>query len=126
MFSTLLDLKGHVVEEHGGEMTSRDKRDARRIAAEFEFEEVAGRGRRGGHREREREREPPPPSHHPPPGTSSASAPARPGGRRTREGFGANLTADNPPDAPPGTRTPEIVNTRTPSPHADVDPAVAE
>lgn len=61
MFGTTLDLKAHVVEQHGGEMTARDRKDARRIEAAFEHDAPAesgssnrrqGRGR-GGERERE-------------------------------------------------------------------------
>jgi E3 ubiquitin-protein ligase ZNF598 len=53
VFNTALDLKAHVVEEHGGEMSSRDKKDARRVPAEFEFERASvGAGPSGGRRNR--------------------------------------------------------------------------
>lgn len=112
-----------MVEEHGAEMSSRDKRDARRVQADFEFEEV-GVGRRGGRRDRDREhnqeREPPPHLHPP-------SAPARPPGvGRRREGFGAGLTVNDPNVSV--TNTPPAQSRRaTPSPsRGDVDPEVLE
>ncbi|KIM91792.1 hypothetical protein PILCRDRAFT_902 [Piloderma croceum F 1598] len=46
VFSSALDLKAHMVDEHGADMTSRDKKDARRIQADFEFDEVGVGGRR--------------------------------------------------------------------------------
>lgn len=59
VFNTTLDLQAHVVEEHGSAMTARDKKDARRVAAEFEFEDIGLRGRHssgvGARRERQRE-----------------------------------------------------------------------
>src|SRR6266567_5659798 len=33
VFNTALDLKAHMVEDHGGDMSARDKKDARRIQA---------------------------------------------------------------------------------------------
>ncbi|CCM00490.1 uncharacterized protein FIBRA_02524 [Fibroporia radiculosa] len=90
VFGSALDLKAHMVEEHGAEMSTRDKKDARRIQAEFEFEEVGTGNRRGrrDRRDREREREPPPAPI--PPGVSR---PNGAGGRR-REAFNGNLTVD--------------------------------
>ena len=78
-----------MVEEHSSEMSARDKRDARRIDAAFEFEEVGIGGRRGrrdrGDRERERE---PPPFSQATPSTANQSGPPRPAfsaGARRRE-----------------------------------------
>ena len=119
MFGSGLDLKAHMVEVHGSDMSARDMKDARRIQADFEFEEVGAGGRRGGRRDRgdrEREREPPPHA-----GPSRANA----AGARRREAFGGNLTSDNGPSATPpsgGSRIPS----RRQSPSPDMDPAVAE
>ncbi|KAG6860250.1 hypothetical protein C0995_013700 [Termitomyces sp. Mi166 len=121
VFNTPLDLQAHMVEEHGSDMSSRDKKDARRVQAEFEFEEVGRHGRRGGHRDRERE----PPPHHrqgqQDSGPSSTPIVLRPPGPgRRREGFGANLTVEGASSS-----TPEP--SRPPSPpRGDVDPAVLE
>ncbi|KAL0946428.1 hypothetical protein HGRIS_012651 [Hohenbuehelia grisea] len=91
VFNTKLDLQGHMVEVHGAQMNSRDKKEARRIEAGFEFEEVSGQGRRGGRRDREHERTRDPPQAPPPP----APGPVRPPGPgRRREGFGGNLTTE--------------------------------
>lgn len=60
VFNTVLDLQAHMVDEHGGEMSTRDKKEARRIQADFEFEEIGRPGRRDrGHWDRDRDREPP-------------------------------------------------------------------
>ncbi|KAH8106912.1 hypothetical protein BXZ70DRAFT_867873, partial [Cristinia sonorae] len=124
VFNSALDLKAHMVEEHGADMSARDKKDARRIQADFEFEEVGVSGRRGGRRDRgdrEREREPPPP----PPAPTGSSRPAGAGGKR-REAFGGNLST------PEGASTPNAGGSRLPSrgqspaPAGDVDPAVAD
>ncbi|KIY46880.1 hypothetical protein FISHEDRAFT_46411 [Fistulina hepatica ATCC 64428] len=111
VFNTPLDLQAHMVEEHGTSMSARDKKDARRVEATFEFEEVGlnRRGYRTREREREREREPPPP-------------PTQTPARRRREGFGAALTNDSTsfdvlsPNAAP----PPVAR------NSDVDPTVAE
>ncbi|KAI0332546.1 hypothetical protein GY45DRAFT_1273587 [Cubamyces sp. BRFM 1775] len=97
VFGSAIDLKAHMVEEHGAEMSARDRRDARRVQADFEFEEVGAgsvgrRGRRDrGDREREREREPPPQASAQPPG---AGARPQAAGARRREAFGGSLTAE--------------------------------
>ncbi|KAI0807653.1 hypothetical protein C8Q74DRAFT_79098 [Fomes fomentarius] len=98
VFGSAIDLKAHQVEEHGAEMSARDKRDARRVQAEFEFEEVGGGPARRGRRDRgdrEREREPPP--HAPPTAQPPGATGSRPqaAGARRREAFGGNLTAVN-------------------------------
>lgn len=115
-----MDLKAHMVEEHGAEMSSRDKKDARRIQADFEFEEVSAGGRRGRNDrgDREREREPPPAA-----GTSINNA----AGTRRRAAFGGNLTTENATPAPQSAAASRVQSRRqSPSPTADVDPAVAE
>ncbi|KAG7442494.1 uncharacterized protein BT62DRAFT_905989 [Guyanagaster necrorhizus] len=114
VFNTPLDLKAHMVEEHGADMSSRDKKDARRVPAEFEFEDTPGR-RGGGRRDREHERD------------SSVPGPSRPpGGGRRREGFGASLTSGNGSNT--SLPTPPVVSRRSsPSPNREpVDPAVLE
>ncbi|KAM5538081.1 hypothetical protein V8D89_008278 [Ganoderma adspersum] len=120
VFGSAIDLKAHQVEEHGAEMSARDKRDARRVEAQFEFEEVGGGAGRRGRRDRgdrEREREPPP--HAQSGGGAPPSRPqqAAPGARR-REAFGGNLTADGPslqlsrrqsPEPEPGDADPRLL-----------------
>ncbi|KAF8837599.1 hypothetical protein BDN67DRAFT_972749 [Paxillus ammoniavirescens] len=89
VFGSALDLKGHQVEVHGADMTSRDKKDARRVQADFEFEDAGGSNRRGrrDRGDREREREPPP---------TQNIAQAGPRARR-REAFGGYLTSATQP-----------------------------
>jgi len=99
-------------------MSSRDKKDARRIQADFEFEGGSLGGHSGHPRRDPRE---PESSHHnlPPIGASSA----RPNGvNRRMEGFGATLTSGNSKinhDADAGQR-------RSPSPSSGRGPATAE
>lgn len=121
-----------MVEEHGSEMSAKDKRDARRVDAVFEFEEVGVGGRRGrrDRGDREREREPPPPSH-----VQSSSAnqggPPRPvmsAGARRREAFGSSLTTDAGTNNGPSPGNSRVQSRRqSPSPSGgDVDPAIVE
>ncbi|PIL24401.1 hypothetical protein GSI_14154 [Ganoderma sinense ZZ0214-1] len=120
VFGSAIDLKAHQVEEHGAEMSARDKRDARRVEAQFEFEEVGGGAARRGRRDRgdrEREREPPPHAQ----GLGGGGPPSRPqaAGARRREAFGGNLTADGPSPQPPSRR-------QSPEPEpGDADPRLA-
>ena len=140
VFNTALDLKAHTVDDHGGDMSSRDKKDARRVRADFAFEDMGGRhghghGRRDRDRERDRERErerdPPPPQAPPPPrqqqaqvllSSAATTAPPPGSGARRREAFGGGLTQAG-----------EIENTSrgisrpsTPQATAEVDQAVIE
>ena len=107
VFNTALDLKAHTVEDHGGDMSSRDKRDARRVQADFAFEDVGGRHghtRRDRDRERDRERDrdreqdrdrdPPPRQQQAQVSFSSAAATVPPSGSgaRRRDAFGGGLT----------------------------------
>ncbi|TFK36394.1 hypothetical protein BDQ12DRAFT_249403 [Crucibulum laeve] len=133
VFNTTLDLQAHMVEEHGADMTSRDKKDARRIQAEFAFEEVGHGGRHGRRGDREREREPPPHRQAPPqqqqqlPPEAAPSGPSRPAGigARRREAFGGSLTVEGNQNTSSNNATP--VQSRPPSPpREDVDPATAE
>jgi E3 ubiquitin-protein ligase ZNF598 len=51
VFGSQIDLQAHMVEEHGAEMSSRDKKDARRVNADFGFQDApssSGRRRGGG------------------------------------------------------------------------------
>lgn len=107
-----------MVEAHGADMSARDMKDARRIQAEFEFEEVGAGGRRGrrDRGDREREREPPP--------HAGPSRPAAAGARR-REAFGGALTTEGAPSAPASNGV-SRVGSRRQSPSPDMDPAVAE
>ncbi|KIK00343.1 hypothetical protein K443DRAFT_612765 [Laccaria amethystina LaAM-08-1] len=137
VFNSPLDLRAHMVEVHGGDMSSRDKKDARRVPAEFAFEEVGhgGRhGRRDREREREREHEPPPQSHRQqlqtaPPPQAVASVTRPPGSvSRRREAFGGALTTEGSsiPQATSNNNTPGASRPSSP-PHAgDTDPAVLE
>ncbi|KAG6882202.1 hypothetical protein C0993_011596 [Termitomyces sp. T159_Od127] len=109
-----------MVEEHSGDMSSRVKKDVRRVQADFEFEEVGRRGRRdrGSHRDRERE---PPPQGQQDPGPSSTPTVLRPPGPgRRREGFGANLTVEGASNGTPQRSRPSS------PPRGDLDPAVLE
>ena len=96
VFNTALDLKAHTVEDHGGDMSSRDKKDARRVQADFAFEEVGGRhghARRDRDRDRDRERDPPR-QQQAQTSLSSAAATVPPAGSgaRRREAFRGGLT----------------------------------
>ncbi|KAG6852301.1 hypothetical protein C0991_001115 [Blastosporella zonata] len=133
VFNTPLDLQAHMVDEHGGDMTSRDKKDARRIQADFEFEEVGvggrhGRRDRGTHRDREREpplqSRPAPPEPAPAPPPPAVVRPPGPG--RRREGFGGSLTVEGQDrHSPPSNVTPQQSRPSSP-PRGNVDPAVLE
>jgi E3 ubiquitin-protein ligase ZNF598 len=105
-----------MVEVHGSDMSARDMKDARRIQADFEFEEVGVGGRRGrrDRGDREREREPPPHA-----GPSRANA----AGARRREAFGGNLTSETPAALDDDSNR---IASRRQSPSPDMDPAVAE
>ncbi|KAG5642923.1 hypothetical protein DXG03_001874 [Asterophora parasitica] len=133
VFNTPLDLQAHMVDEHGSDMSSRDKKHALRVQAEFEFEEVGVGGRHGrrdrGHRDRDRE----PPPHQrqaqqengPAPSAPPPGVVRPPGPGRRREGFGASLTVDGPSAPSPQNATPQ--QSRPPSPpRGDIDPEIAE
>ncbi|KAF8753503.1 zinc finger protein [Rhizoctonia solani] len=128
VFATQLDLQGHQVDVHGEQMSSRDRRDARRVDLAFSSGTRGGRGRGGRVQVNEttesRAREPPaqattqpPPQPGPPPGRGSR-----------RAAFGASLTVGGPsaqngspasqqgPPRPPPSRTPD----------PDVDPETLE
>ncbi len=103
-------------------MSTRDKKDARKVLAEFQFEEAGARpGRRGG-TTRERDREPPPGSQPPrqPPeaGQSSTTRPSTGPTNSRRAAFGASLTD--------GQSTPQPVGGTNSPLFPDVEPGVAE
>jgi E3 ubiquitin-protein ligase ZNF598 len=84
VFGSVLDLKAHVVEQHGGRMTARDRKDARRIDTAFDHNEPGESGsvnrRQGRNGAGERDREPP------------ESGPQR---SRRRETFRGALTSES-------------------------------
>ncbi|KAK2459502.1 hypothetical protein APHAL10511_008486 [Amanita phalloides] len=130
VFGSVLDLKAHTVEEHGGDMSSRDRKDARRIVADFTFEDTGSRHghTRRDHHEREREREPPPQSLPPPPILAGPSRQQPTGLSKRREAFGARLTVDGGPISESSAPSQVVLETnRTPTPSRDdVDPIIAE
>lgn len=103
VFATEMDLKGHMVEVHGAQMSSRDRNNVRRVETGFEY----GDRRRGvgGNRERDRNN---PPQRQPP-------------NVRRRE-LGTGLTADTP--APSGSTPPPPI--AVPAPPPDADPLTVE
>ncbi|KAF9651473.1 hypothetical protein BDM02DRAFT_3068932, partial [Thelephora ganbajun] len=106
VFATEMDLKGHMVEVHGAEMSSRDRRDVRRLETDFEYEDHGGYRRGvGGNRERDRN---PPPQRQPP-------------NVRRRE-LGTGLTADTPT---PSSSAP-VPSVNIPTPPPDADPLTVE
>ncbi|KAF9447580.1 hypothetical protein P691DRAFT_820683 [Macrolepiota fuliginosa MF-IS2] len=128
VFNTPLDLQAHMVEEHGASMSTKDKKDARKVTAGFQFEEVGGRpARHGGGTTRERDREPPPGLQAPRPqaqaGPSTAARPQAVPVNGRRAAFGSSLTdGSTPPPARPsasGSSSPLIDI-------SDADPAVVE
>ena len=133
VFNTPLDLKAHMVEDHGGDMSSRDKKDVRRVQADFAFEDVGGRhghARRDRDRERERERDPlpqvPPPPRQQQAQVSSSSAattvPPPGSGARRREAFGGGLTQAGETE----NNNRGISRPSTPQATSEVDQAVIE
>ncbi|PCH37814.1 hypothetical protein WOLCODRAFT_135863 [Wolfiporia cocos MD-104 SS10] len=120
VFGSVMDLKAHMVEEHGADMTARDKKLAMRIQAEFEFEETSANGRRGRRDRQEREREPPPAPVPAPPGPGSSRPDGA--GRRRREAFAGNLTGEG------ANATPSLSQqvSRRPSPSDDAETGNAE
>ncbi|KAI0371661.1 hypothetical protein BV20DRAFT_1042998 [Pilatotrama ljubarskyi] len=132
VFGSAIDLKAHMVEEHGAEMSARDRRDARRVDAPFEFEEVgAGSGGRRGRRDRgdrEREREPPPHSGAQPPGAGpGVGAGARPqaAGARRREAFGGSLTTETAQTQQVASTSQQAGRRQSPSPDLRDEPRLS-
>ncbi|GJJ12290.1 hypothetical protein Clacol_006531 [Clathrus columnatus] len=112
VFGSMIDLKAHMVEQHGSEMSAKDKKDLRRLDTVFEYEsreDFNPRQNRNRQRDREREREREEPE-------SSQTS-------RRREAFGATLTSEtsNPPSAP-SFSTPPLLD----SSQSDVPLAVSE
>ncbi|KAJ3495674.1 hypothetical protein NLJ89_g10589 [Agrocybe chaxingu] len=140
VFNTPLDLKAHMVEEHGGDMSSRDRKDARRVQADFTFEEVGRRRDRDRDRERDRDRDRDREPHQPRPPPAQASTPAVASARppapasRRREGFGGALTDSSAAQASTsnannGRGSRPVSRPVSPPPaasSAEIDPAIAE
>ncbi|KAI0780465.1 hypothetical protein BD413DRAFT_463543 [Trametes elegans] len=128
VFGSALDLKAHMVEEHGAEMSARDRRETRRVQAEFEFEEVpAGGGRRGrrDRGDREREREPPPhQAAAAPPGAGAGARPQAAGARR-REAFSGALTSEASGQGPGAGASQHGSRRQSPSPDLGNEPRLA-
>ncbi|KZS99117.1 hypothetical protein SISNIDRAFT_447961 [Sistotremastrum niveocremeum HHB9708] len=101
VFNSQLDLKGHSIETHGEDMSTRDKKDAKRVVAGFDFEDVGPSGARGNRR-----RNP----------ESEDTAPPEPNRSRRRENFGARLT----PNVASTNSFPQLSSNRpTPSPRPE-------
>ena len=117
VFNSELDLKAHQVEVHGADMSSKDRKDARRVQAEFEFDDAGGSSRRGrrDRGDREREREPPP---------QVVQVQGRTPGRR-REAFGGHLTTTEGGTQTP-TAQPSVPSGRASPIRDDVDLLVTE
>ncbi|KAF5334514.1 hypothetical protein D9611_013777 [Ephemerocybe angulata] len=119
VFNSALDLKAHMVEEHGGDMSARDRKDARRIQADFTFEEPrAAAPRRGG----QQQAQPAPPAAGPSQSRASGS------GDRRRAAFGGSLTAAQPSQAAQSSArsTPGASRSSTPPSDSAADPAILE
>lgn len=99
-----------MVEEHRADMSSKDKKDARRIQTNFTFDGAGGNGRRA--------REPPPlqPAQQVPNVPSLSAQP--PQTSRRRDAFGATLTEHRITQTHP--------NNRPNSPPTESDPAADE
>ncbi|RXW12973.1 hypothetical protein EST38_g12882 [Candolleomyces aberdarensis] len=113
VFNSALDLKGHMVGEHGGDMSARDRKDARRVQADFTFDDASRGGRRAG---------PSTPAPAPAP-TPTQNRPVGSGDRR-RAAFGGALTTSQTAPSP-AQSTPAASRPSTP-PTGAADPAVAE
>lgn len=100
-----------MVEEHGGDMSARDRKDARRIQAEFAFEDAGRPGRRAGGGPQNA-----------PTGGGTGS------GDRRRAAFGGSLTTpqSHSQAQTPARQTPVASRSSTPSSDRNVDPAIAE
>lgn len=115
MFNSALDLKAHMVDEHGADMSSRDRRDARRIQAEFTFDDPHRSGRGG----RQQPQAPPQQA----PAAQAQSRPAAGGSRRAA--FGGNLTTSQPAQSS-ARATPVASRASTPPSDSARDPALLE
>jgi len=90
-------------------MSSRDKKDARKVAAEFQFEEIGARAERRG--AREHDREPPPGSQTPRPQPDSSHS------QRTTSGLTDGAIPQSVSPFRSGANSPLVM---------DTDPAVLE
>ncbi|KAL5490244.1 hypothetical protein ACEPAI_5077 [Sanghuangporus weigelae] len=115
VFGSIVDLKAHMVEQHGASMSAKDIKEARRLETNFEFSDNRGAGTR--RRERDRETD------------SNREAPSRaivqqnrPLDRR-REGFGGTLTGQSESES----NAPAVQGNgrSSPSPGRNIDPETA-
>lgn len=103
-------------------MSSRDKKDARRVQADFEFDEVGVGGAGGGGRRRRGGGGPGGGNRDPSSQQNAPAGPSRPNNGRGRGGFSGNLTVENGTSTP----TPPGPSRRaSPSPPPD-DPIQAQ
>ncbi|EAU80632.2 cytoplasmic protein [Coprinopsis cinerea okayama7 len=142
VFNTPLDLQAHMVEEHGADMSARDRKNAQRVQAEFTFEDA---GRRYGRQQQQQDHRAARDEHQsrsvppPPQASTSASAPtpaqaqAGPvrGANARRAAFGGSLTTGGASEqggsqgATPNRNSPAVSRPASP-PERNVDPATAE
>ena len=115
VFGSVMDLKAHMVEQHGANMSTKDIKEARRVEANFEFNDNRG----AGSRRRERDREADSNRVVPP----RADMPQNRAQDRRREGFGAVLTSqtESGTNAPASQRD----GRTSPSPPRNIDPETA-
>ncbi|TFL07380.1 hypothetical protein BDV98DRAFT_578801 [Pterulicium gracile] len=128
VFNTALDLQGHMMDAHRGEMSAKDLRDAQRIHVDFEESFVPGSGRRGGGRQRGGAPEPSIRQQAQPPPPSAQPARVESGGRR-RVIFGSSLTSENTSGPASAAQTPPQSRSQVHTPdlsQANADPAVLE
>lgn len=102
VFGTEMDLKGHMVEVHGAEMSSRDRHNVRRLETGFEYRDRGGHRQRGPGGNNER--------------NGGAPPQRQPPNVRRRE-LGTGLTTDTP--APSSSTPPPPVAIPTLPPDAD-------
>ncbi|EJD53218.1 hypothetical protein AURDEDRAFT_81510 [Auricularia subglabra TFB-10046 SS5] len=95
VFGTQMDLKAHTIEAHGADLSSKDKRDARRVLATSDF----------GFQ---------------PPAQATAGS-----GSRRRNGFGAQLTLERSETATPSALVPPQPQLRREEPPENLEPAQA-
>ncbi|KAF8516949.1 hypothetical protein BU17DRAFT_50348 [Hysterangium stoloniferum] len=119
VFGSALDLKAHLVEQHGSEMTARNRKDARRVEAGFNYSdrgEANGDSARSGQsRVGVREREPPEPG----PWLGQGQGQGR---NRRHERFGTSLTPVG--DTLPAVQRLQIDDQAEQT--SDLDPALVE
>lgn len=104
-----------MVQEHGSDMTSRDRKMAQRVQAEFGYEQPHNHRRQEPARPQQQQQQPPPPA---------PAGPSRGGGNSRRAAFGGSLTVDQPSsqrNSPGGSRA-----ASPPPDRSNVDPATLD